>query len=90
MAQLRISVPIDPIKLSKEKWSKMAMVPDKGGRLFALLPGNKLAMYEVPRYAKIDFERMRKMGSPAFAFGMNIDQRTVDSEDVLRKILAGK
>jgi hypothetical protein len=58
------------IKLDKANWTKVAMVPDKGGKLFALLPGKKLAIYNVPKYAAIDFENIKKMAKPEYAFAM--------------------
>ncbi len=78
------------IKLNKAQWDKIAMVPDKGGRLFALLPGNKLALYEVPRYAKIDFEALRQMSTPSFAFDMKVSEKKLDAEAVLREAIGLK
>lgn len=77
------------VKLDKHNWSRMPLVPDAGGRLFALLPGKRLAIYDVPKYSAIDFESLRKMENPEIKFNMENKPGMISSQNDLKKLILG-
>lgn len=59
------------INYPKSSWAKMMLQKDAGGRLFAILPGNKVAIFGREQYARLDFESLKKENDPACVFEMS-------------------
>jgi hypothetical protein len=74
------------ITYPKTSWAKMALLPDKKARLFALLPDNTVAIYRPQRYAFLDFTTWRMLQAPQFQFVME-EETAVKTEKDLRKVL---
>lgn len=74
------------ITFPKLSWDKLALIPDAGGRLFVLMPDNKLALYSVPRYAQLDFKKWRTMPTPQYIFKLE-EKNQIKTEADLRRIL---
>ncbi len=80
------------VKFPEERWSKLALVPDQGGKLFCLLPGQKLAVYTPKQYGAIDFAELggkNKTTAQPFYFEMQQPDRKVESKADLMDLLAG-
>ena len=75
------------IKYPKEKWPEMALISDPGARFFCILPGKKLIVYPSDKYAEIEFEDLRAMPNPAYAFDMEEIEKPMESVDDLRAAL---
>jgi hypothetical protein len=75
------------ITFTKASWDKMALLPDKNGRLFTLLPGNILALFDKEKYARLKFEEWRKAMAPQYIFEME-GKNTIKTEADLRRILS--
>ena len=83
-----IFVPSDSrsiVKLDKDMWPNMPLAPDEGGRIFALLPDNKIALYDQAKYAAIDFNKLKT--SNAISFEMLTQAQTINSAEDLKKLL---
>jgi hypothetical protein len=74
------------ITFTKASWDKMALLPDKKGRLFTILPNNKVALFNHTQYSHLDFEKWRKEKTPQYLFDMKT-QNDVQTEADLRRIL---
>jgi hypothetical protein len=74
------------ITFTKASWDKMALLPDKKGRLFTILPNNKVALFNNTQYSHLDFEKWRKEKTPQYLFDMKT-QNDVQTEADLRRIL---
>lgn len=73
------------ISISK---GEQKLLPNNRARLFAVLPGGKIALYKGERYQKIDFAALRKQAKPAFTFEMEILEQKINSAQILRTVLA--
>lgn len=74
------------ITFPKISWDKLALIPDAKGRLFTILPNNKVALFAVPFYSKLEFEKWRQQKTPQYIF--KLEEKTgVKNEVDLRKIL---
>ncbi len=47
------------VKYSREQWSNITVLPDSDGKLFAVLPGNKIAIAEGEALKKLNYREMR-------------------------------
>lgn len=75
------------ITFPKISWDKLALIPDKGGRLFVIMPDNKVALYSVPRYAQLDFAQWRLTKTPPqYIFKME-EKTNIKTEADLKRIL---
>ncbi len=74
------------ITFTPESWDKLALVPDAGGRLFSILPGNRIALFSNDKYSRLDFERWRKQQTPQYFFELE-DKNIIKTEADLRRIL---
>ncbi len=75
------------VKYPQKQWSDFPLMPDNGGRIFSLLPGNKIALYEKKKYRKIPFPELRQMEQPAYEFEMAIALENISSPEQLKKVL---
>jgi hypothetical protein len=74
------------ITFPKISWDKLALIPDAGGRLFVLMPDNKVALYSVPKYSKLDFNQFRKSKTPQYIFKLE-EKTNIKTEADLKRIL---
>jgi len=76
------------IKYTKEIWSQLPLAPDSlGGRMFAVLPGNKLALFTAQDYEKINFDSLRKVIKPEMTFNLKTQPGTIETAEDLKKLL---
>lgn len=75
------------IKFPKSVWHELALIPDPGARMFAILPGKKIALYPADKFSEIEFDELREMEKPAFLFDMEIEEKPMESIDDLRVAL---
>jgi hypothetical protein len=75
------------IKFPEHSWEAMALAPDEGGRIFTLLPGNRLAVYSAQRYQEVDFNGLRQQETPAYDFKLETSETVIRSEDDFRQLL---
>ncbi len=75
----------------QDRWSEIALAPDRGGRLFCLLPGKRLAVYSPEQYGAINFDDLRGQVAEVkdFYFDMPQAERIVQSKEDLMELLAG-
>jgi hypothetical protein len=65
---------------------QLILAPSQSAKLFAILPGNELAIYENHKYQKIDFERLKNTENEKVVFDFkNVGK--VDSKQVIEKLL---
>ena len=65
---------------------QLIIAPSQSAKLFAILPGNELAIYENHKYQKIDFERLKNTENEKVVFDFkNVGK--VDSKQVIEKLL---
>ena len=81
------------ITFPKISWDKMALIPDAGGRLFVIMPDNKVALYSVPKYAQLEFAKWRASKpargvgtSPQYIFKLE-EKTNIKTEADLKRIL---
>ena len=74
------------ITFPKIRWDKLALIPDDKGRLFTILPDNKVALFAVPFYSKLEFEKWRQQKTPQYIFKFE-EKKGIKNEADLRKIL---
>ena len=72
------------IKFPRSVWHEMALIADPGARMFAILPGKKIALYPADKFAEIEFDELRAMEKPAFLFDMEIEEKPMESIEDLR------
>ncbi|HCA83486.1 MAG TPA: hypothetical protein DEP18_06835 [Flavobacteriales bacterium] len=77
------------IKYPFEKWSQFILLPDPGAQLFALLPGNFIAVFSPKEYNKVDQKKLKLETEPAVVFELHTVRQFNGAED-LRMILDGK
>ena len=75
------------VKFPEYTWEKMALVPDEGGRFFAILPGNQLAVFPAEDYRAIDFESLRLEVNPEYQFNMEAAEQPVETAADFQKLL---
>ena len=75
------------ITFPKISWDKLALKPDAGGRLFVLMPDKKLALYSVPRYSKLEFEKWKASKTPPQYLFKFEEKTNIKTEADLRRIL---
>lgn len=75
------------IKFPSYAWDQMAIQDDPNASLFAIMPGNTLALYAPSQYREIDFETLRKQEKPGYTFAMKGNQTPVRSEADFRQML---
>lgn len=72
------------VKVSFE--DELILSPSNSAKLFAILPGNELAIFENSDYQKIDFERLKNTEKEEVVFNFtNVGK--VDSKEVLKELL---
>lgn len=72
------------ITFPKAQWQNLGLVPDKGGRLFAVLTNGKLAIFDKNEYANLNFAALRQ--TPQYAFILK-DKGAINSEkDLCQKL----
>ncbi len=75
------------ITFPKISWDKLALVPDAGGRLFVIMPDNKVALYPVPQYSKLQFDKWRASKTPP-QYIFKLEEKTnIKTEADLKRIL---
>jgi hypothetical protein len=76
------------VKYPAYSWDALALVPDPNARFFAVLPGNKMAIYPPAAFKAIDFESLRKNIDPTpYQFGMKGTSRPLKTEAEVREFL---
>ena len=75
------------VKYPQSQWNDLPLMPDKGGMMFSLLPGNKLAIYGRKEYGDIDFKKLKTAEKPAFDFEMITVVENIKSAKDLEKAL---
>ncbi|MCB9284628.1 MAG: hypothetical protein H6563_11175 [Lewinellaceae bacterium] len=76
------------VKYPPYSWDALALVPDPNARFFAVLPGNRIAIYPPADFKTIDFEALRKNVDPTpFLFGMKATSKGVKTEAEVREFL---
>ena len=75
------------IMLPQLKNSLINMVPCKDARLFAVLPGNRLAVFSPTDFAKINFDELRKTTDPSYTFPLKSSAQVITSEADIKKVL---
>jgi hypothetical protein len=58
------------INFPKAAWEQMAVPLEKNARMFCVLPGNKIGLYNAAAYNKIPFKEMEGKLNPAWTFDM--------------------
>lgn len=56
------------IKLPKEDWGKVALLPNNRARFMSILPGGKIGIYSAEKYIELDFEALAKKDDPEVKF----------------------
>jgi hypothetical protein len=75
------------ITYPKAKWAEMALLPDKRGRLFTILPDKTVAIYSIDRYGRLQFEQwLKEKTPPQFLFDLE-EKKMVKTQEDLKKIL---
>jgi hypothetical protein len=62
-------------------------MPDKDATMFALLPGNKIAIFDKRDFAKVDFGKIKTMPLPEFAFHLHTLSKGITKASDLNSIL---
>ena len=76
------------IKYPSYSWDALALVPDPDARFFAVLPGNKMAIYPPAAFKAIDFESLRNTPDPTpYEFGMKSSGKGLKTEAEVREFL---
>ena len=75
------------IKFPPTTWQTFAIMPDKGATMFALLPGNKIAIFDKSDFAKVDFAKIKSMPLPEFAFHLHTLSKGITKASDLNSIL---
>lgn len=71
------------INFPSSSWADMALLPDKGGRLFAVLPGERIGLFSAEKYGNLNFGKLASMAHPSHTFEM----KTIDIEGMEEKSL---
>ncbi|MBK7407236.1 MAG: hypothetical protein IPJ40_03595 [Saprospirales bacterium] len=76
------------VKYPSYSWDALALVPDPNARFFAVLPGNRIAIYPPADFKTIDFEGLRQHVDPApYLFGMKATSKALKTEAEVREFL---
>jgi len=75
------------IRFPQKDWERFSLWPQKGGILFALLPGQRLSLFTRKQYDQIDVEPIRQSLSPQYLFEMSKEVHAFSSQEELRKVL---
>jgi hypothetical protein len=74
------------IKYPYDKWKNFIIVPDDNAKLFALLPGDYLAVYPKEKLATLNYKQLGENKFSEITFDM-FTVRKLNSEEDLREIL---
>jgi hypothetical protein len=76
------------VKLKKRNWDKMWLNPsDTNYRIYTVLPENKIALFPVEAYRKLDFEKLAQAENPSYTFTLEVQDETIDSKETLKDLL---
>jgi hypothetical protein len=75
------------IKLPKEDWGKVALIPGNKARFMSILPGGKIGIYSAEKYMALDFEGLRKKDEPEVEFVLVNEIQKLSSADELKSVL---
>ncbi|MEZ4982739.1 MAG: hypothetical protein R2769_14370 [Saprospiraceae bacterium] len=75
------------INFPRAAWKQMAIPLEKNARLFCVLPGNKIGIFDAKKYNRIPFDEMEKEMNPAYVFDMEPKSLEPFSEGGFRKIV---
>jgi hypothetical protein len=71
------------IKFPPATWQTFAIMPDKEATMFALLPGNKVAIFNKSDFKQVDFSKIKSMPLPEFAFHLHtLPKRIINASDL--------
>jgi hypothetical protein len=68
-------------------FDKFSFDPSDNNKLMAVLPGNKIGIFSVEAFKKLDIQTIEK--DKAFTFKMSVQSKAVESVDDLGQMLAG-
>lgn len=69
-------------------FDKFSFDPSDNNKLMAVLPGNKIGIFSVEAFKKLDIQTIKK--DKAFTFKMSVQSKAVESVDDLGQILASR
>jgi len=75
------------IKWPQDVWSRLKIVPSEKARIFAVLPGNKLAIFPSAKFAQINFDSLRTATNPKYLFSLQTEATVVNTEEALKQML---
>jgi len=76
------------VKIPKEDWGKLQIVPDSSAHLLAVLNTKTVAVFTNEQYRKINFDSLRKVQNPVYSFKMI--SKPVSSSDEIKKMIGMK
>ncbi len=75
------------IKLPRDDWDMISLLPDSTGCFIAVLPDKKVARFSRERYRQLDFEGLGKQVRPDYTFDMEQVSTAINSAGDLKAIL---
>jgi hypothetical protein len=76
------------VRYPQYSWDDLALVSDPNARFFAVLPGNRIAVYPPAEFRRIEFEKLRQNVDPVpFVFTMKGAGQGVKTEGDVRALL---
>jgi len=76
------------IKLPKEDWGKVNLLPGNRARFITVLPGAAIGVYTAEKYMALDFESLRKKDNPSVDFVLVKTIEKADAAGTLREALS--
>lgn len=78
------------VKFPNSLWTNITLIPDKGGKMFVLLPDNYLALLNTESYNKIPFNDLRQsVEKPNYTLEFTTVKK-ITSDNEIREIIMGK
>ncbi|MBX7094305.1 MAG: hypothetical protein K1X56_06250 [Flavobacteriales bacterium] len=71
------------VKFPYEKWNNVVLIPDPGAKLFAVLPGNYVAVFSSKKYKQLDFRQMKYRSPVSMSFEMTSIRPFKGADDLL-------
>ena len=72
------------IKLPKDDWGKVSLIPGTKCRFITVLPGGAIGVYSAEKYMTLDFEGLRKLDDPKVIFEMVKEMEKPATADALK------
>lgn len=75
------------IKLPKEDWGKLNLIPGDKGRFLSVLPGSAIGIYTAEKFMELNFEKLRKEDNPKLNFTLVQSTQKASSAEDIRNFL---